>query len=54
LLDRRGRHRVYALVVKIDEELDNLTEEILSSEKDNLAILQKLDDIRGMLLDLTL
>lgn len=54
LLDRRGRHRVYALVIKVDEALNDLTEDILSSEKDNLSILQKLDDIRGMLLDLIL
>lgn len=54
LLDRRGRHKVYALVRKINEELSHLTEEVLSSEKDNIKVLQRLDDIRGLILDLTL
>lgn len=53
-LDRRGRHRVYALINKINEELIELTKEVLKSEQDNLKILQKLDDIRGLILDLLL
>ena len=53
-LDRRGRHRVYAIVKKVDEELEKLTVDILSSEKDNLNILHRLDDIRGLILDLIL
>jgi uncharacterized protein YaaR (DUF327 family) len=52
-LDRRGRHRVYGIVRKVDETLDSLAEELLKEEKDNLAILQKVDDIRGMLLDIS-
>ncbi len=53
-LDRRGRHRVYAIVRKIDDELEKLTREILSAEKDNLAILQSLGEIRGLILDIFL
>ncbi len=52
-LDRRGRHRVYGIVRKVDETLDSLAEELLKEEKDNIAILQKVDDIRGMLLDIS-
>ena len=52
-LDRRGRHRVYGIVRKVDETLDELAEELLKDEKDNIAILQKVDDIRGMLLDIS-
>lgn len=51
-LDRRGRHRVYAIIKKINEELDLLTREILSEEKDNIGILQRLEDIRGLILDM--
>lgn len=51
-LDRRGRHRVYALVRKIDTELEQLTGEILEGEKNNIKILQRLDDIRGLILDI--
>ncbi len=53
-LDRRGRHRVYALIKKINDELIELTDEVLKAEQDNLTILKKLDDIRGLILDLLL
>lgn len=52
-LDRRGRHRVYGIVKEIDKSLDDLAQELLKDEKDNLAILNKIDDIRGMLLDIS-
>lgn len=52
-LDRRGRHRVYGIVKEVDKSLDELAEELLKDEKDNLAILEKIDDIRGMLLDIS-
>lgn len=51
-LDRRGRYRVYATVKKINEQLELLTNDVLSEEKDNIGILQKLDDIRGLMLDI--
>jgi uncharacterized protein YaaR (DUF327 family) len=51
-LDRRGRHRVYALIKKINDELEDVTKQVLDDEKDNLAILQKLEDIRGLILDI--
>lgn len=53
-LDRRGRHRVYAIIKKINEELIELTNEVLKSQQDNISILKKLDDIRGLILDLFL
>ena len=52
--ESRGRHRVFALVKKIDANLDSLAKDVLSSQEDNLAILHKIDDIRGLLLDLML
>src|SRR4051794_14231188 len=30
-LDRRGRHKVYAVINKVNEELENLTKEVLST-----------------------
>lgn len=52
-LDRRGRHRVYGIVKEVDKSLDDLAQELLKDEKDNLTILNKIDDIRGMLLDIS-
>lgn len=51
-LDRRGRHRVYAIIKKINGELDALTQEVLSDQKDNIRILQRIDDIRGLIMDI--
>lgn len=53
-LDRRGRFKVYATVKKINSEMDNLTKDVLSAEKDNIRILERIEDIRGLILDITL
>ncbi|MCI8752722.1 MAG: YaaR family protein, partial [Lachnospiraceae bacterium] len=34
------------------ETLDELAAELLKDEKDNIAILSKIDEIRGLLLDI--
>lgn len=52
-LDRRGRHRVYGMVKLVDENLDELAQELVKDEKDHLAIVGKIDDIRGLLLDIS-
>ena len=51
-LDRRGRHRVYGIIRLIDENLDQLAKELMKDEEDNLAILDKIGEIRGLLLDI--
>lgn len=51
-LDRRGRHRVYGIIKLVDKNLDELAEELLKDEQDHLAILSKIDEIRGLLLDI--
>lgn len=52
-LDRRGRHRVYGLVKLVDKNLDELAGELVKDEKDHIAILGKVDEIRGLLLDIS-
>lgn len=51
-LDKRGRHRVYGIIRLIDENLDKLAEELIKDESDHLVILSRIDEIRGMLLDI--
>ena len=51
-LDRRGRHRVYGIVRLVDEKLDELAQELVKDEQDHLAILDKIGEIRGLLLDI--
>ena len=51
-LDRRGRHRVYGMIKLVDEQMDELASALVQDERDHLDILNKVDEIRGLLLDI--
>ena len=51
-LDRSGRHRVYGIIRLVDANLDELAGELVKDEKDHLGILEKIGEIRGLLLDI--
>ncbi len=51
-LDRKGRHRVYGIIRLVDQTLDELAQELVKDEKDHIAILGKIGDIKGLLLDI--
>lgn len=51
-LDKRGRHRVYGIIRQVDDTLDELARELVKDEKDHIAILSRIDEIRGLLLDI--
>ena len=51
-LDRRGRHRVYGIIRRVDAALDELAQELVKEEQDALSILGRIDEIRGLLLDI--
>ena len=51
-LDRKGRHRVYGIIRLIDENLDELAQELMRDEKDHIGILNRIGEIRGLLLDI--
>lgn len=53
-LDKRGRHRVYGIVKLVDKNLDDLAQELLKEEKSHINILGKIDEIKGLLLDLVI
>jgi len=48
----RGRHRYIATVKIVDEKLDELGKEVMKEQADKIEILHRIDDIRGLLLDL--
>lgn len=52
ILDRRGRHKVFAIIKNINDELDQLTQDVLNGESVNISLLRRLEDIRGLILDL--
>ena len=47
-----SRENVYGIIRLVDENLDQLAQELMKDEKDNLAILNKIGEIRGLLLDI--
>lgn len=51
-LDKRGRHRVYGIIRLIDENLDELAQVLVKDENDNIDILSKIGEIKGLLLDI--
>lgn len=50
--DRRGRHKVYAMVKKVNAKVEELSREFLKEEKDNIKVLESIGTIKGILLDI--
>lgn len=50
--DFRGRPKVFARVTQIDETLEELGRRVLSEQAKPLDILAKIDEIRGLVVDL--
>lgn len=51
--DSRGRHQILSDVKKVNEKLDELAAELISREQDNLKIADLIEDIRGLIFDIT-
>ena len=54
IVDARGRRRTFALVSTIDKKLDEMAALILTQNAQSIELICKVDDIRGMILDLTM
>ena len=52
MMDSRGKQKTIASIKRINETLDELTEEMLKDQRDQLAILERVDEISGLLVDL--
>lgn len=50
--DRGGNRREYVIVKKINQSLEDLLESVLNQEKKQIDLVAKLDEIRGLLVDL--
>ncbi len=49
--DYRGQPKVMARVIRIDRALEELGEQVLSSQAEPLKILAKIDEIKGLIID---
>jgi uncharacterized protein YaaR (DUF327 family) len=47
-----GRQKIYANIRKVNEKLEKLTAELLKEQKQQLLILETVEDIRGLILDI--
>lgn len=50
--DPHGRRRLLVLVESIDQKLEELTRDFLNKQSNSLDLMGRLDEIRGLLLDL--
>jgi uncharacterized protein YaaR (DUF327 family) len=50
--DRRGRSKRYKLLEEIDQELLSMADDMLESEQGRIDLLNKIGEIRGMLINL--
>lgn len=49
-----GRSKIFAIIKTVNEKLDMLTKKVLEKEKENIDLLNDIDDIRGLLVDMYL
>ena len=49
-----GRSKIIAIIKTVNEKLDTLTKKVLEKEKENIDLLNDIDDIRGLLVDMYL
>jgi len=54
VLDRFGRHRLYASISIIDKKLENMAKDILNKNGDRIDYISRVDEIRGLVMDLLL
>ena len=50
--DARGRNRIYAIIKRVNEKLEKLTQEILDGQTETLALMAEMNEIHGMLIDM--
>lgn len=52
--DASGRQRVFETISVIDSKMDELAKDILNASSDKLAYLSRVDEIRGLVMDMLL
>jgi len=52
--DTKGRRNVFVLIKHINARLDEMAQQILTEQRDNIRLLEMVDDIRGLLVDILL
>jgi hypothetical protein len=50
--DQYGHRRLYLIIQEIDQQLESLTREVVHGQAANIDLVSRLDEIRGLLLDI--
>ncbi|MEA4889111.1 MAG: YaaR family protein [Clostridiaceae bacterium] len=50
--DRRGHHQLFVTIKNINQEMNAMAGELLSGQEDHINLLDRLDTIRGLIMDL--
>jgi uncharacterized protein YaaR (DUF327 family) len=50
--DRYGHRRLYTIIAQIDTQLEALTEDVMRAQAENIDLISRLDEIRGLLVDI--
>ena len=50
----RGRQRMYTVIKTVNKKLDEIAIEVLNEQADNIRIVSLVEDIRGLIVDLSL
>jgi len=50
--DPRGGHRVFSVLSVVDEKLDALAKAVLEESQDKLGYLARVDELRGLIMDI--
>ncbi len=50
--DNQGNLKTYTIIEKINQKLEALQDEFLQSQAETLEVVRKIDEIRGLMLDL--
>ncbi len=51
---RTGKHKIFVLIKKVNNRLDEMAQEIIKQESGNIKLLKMVDDVRGLLVDMFL
>jgi uncharacterized protein YaaR (DUF327 family) len=53
-IDEKGRRKVFATVMVINQKLEEMAKDILSGNQDALVVMSSIDEIRGLIVDIFL
>jgi len=51
-LNHRGRQKTYGIIKKVNTNLDDMAKAFIEKQEKNINVLEKIDEVKGLLLDI--